>query len=141
MTAPFEGFRTGARASTLPAQFFTEVLPEIDDAAELRVTLYALYAITRAGRPLLAMRASELAHEEPLARLFVDRGGAATVRRCLDAAAARGVQGLVGGIPRHFVRGARVCWRRVARVGAARARGGAGRGFTFCAVPLSFYAL
>ncbi len=91
MTAPFEGFRTGARASTLPAQFFTEVLPEIDDADELRVTLYALYAITRAGRPLLAMRASELAHEEPLARLFVDRGGAATVRRCLDAAAARGV--------------------------------------------------
>ena len=91
MSAPFEGFRAGARASTLPAQFFTEVLPEIEDADELRVTLYALYAITRTGRPMLAMRASEMANEEPLARLFAQRGGASAVRRSLEAAAARGV--------------------------------------------------
>ena len=91
MTAAFEGFRTGARASTLPAQFFTEVLPEIDDGDELRVTLYALYAITRPGRPMLAMRASEMAREEPLARMFAERGGVTAVRRCLDAAGARGV--------------------------------------------------
>ena len=91
MNAPFEGLRTGARASTLPAQFFTEVLPFIDDADDLRVTLYALYAITRPGRPLLAIRASELANEEPLARLFATRGGATAVRRHLEAAAARGV--------------------------------------------------
>jgi len=91
MSATFEGFRAGARASTLPAQFFTEVLPEIDDADELRVTLYALYAITRPGRPLLAMRASEMAAEEPLARLFAQRGGASAVRRGLEAAVARGV--------------------------------------------------
>jgi DnaD/phage-associated family protein len=91
VTATFEGFRAGARASTLPAQFFTEVLPEIDDADELRVTLYALYAITRPGRTMLAMRASELAAEEPLARLFAQRGGSAAVRRSLEAAAARGV--------------------------------------------------
>ena len=90
-SAPFEGFRAGARASTLPAQFFTELLPYIDDADELRVTLYALYAITRPGRTLLAMRASELANEEPLARLFAARGGAAAVRRHIEAAAARGV--------------------------------------------------
>ena len=91
MTATFEGFRAGARASTLPAQFFTEVLPEIEDADELRVTLYALYAITRPGRTMLAMRASEIAAEEPLARLFAQRGGAAAVRRALEAAAVRGV--------------------------------------------------
>ena len=91
MSAAFEGFRAGARASTLPAQFFTEVLPQIEDADELRVTLYALYAITRPGRPMLAMRASEMAAEEPLARMFAQRGGASTVRRCLDAAGARGV--------------------------------------------------
>ena len=91
MSAAFEGFRAGARASTLPAQFFTEVLPEIEDVDELRVTLYALYAITRPGRPMLAMRASEMAAEEPLARMFAQRGGASTVRRCLDAAGARGV--------------------------------------------------
>ena len=91
MNEPFEGFRAGARASTVPAQFFTEVLPEIEDADELRVMLYALYAITRPGRPMLAMRASDMAHEEPLARLFTERGGAAAVRRCLEAAATRGV--------------------------------------------------
>ena len=90
MTPVFEGFRTGARASTLPAQFFTEVLPEIEDADELRVTLYALYAITRPGRPQLVMRASEMAREETLARMFAERGGVTAVRRCLDAAAARG---------------------------------------------------
>lgn len=91
MTAPFEGFRAGARATTLPAQFFTEVLPAIEDADELRVTLYALYAITRPGQPILAMRARTMAAEEPLARLFETRGGAAAVRRVLDAATARGV--------------------------------------------------
>lgn len=91
MSATFEGFRAGALATTLPAQFFTEVLPAIEDADELRVTLYALYAIARAGKPLLALRASEIAAEEPLARLFATRGGAQAVRRCLDAAVARGV--------------------------------------------------
>jgi DNA replication protein len=91
MLTAFPGFRTGGRAATLPAQFFTEVLPEIEDPDELRVTLYALYAIARPGRPLMAMRASELAAEEPLARALAHRGGGEAVRRALDAAVARGV--------------------------------------------------
>ena len=89
--AAFEGFRAGARASTLPAQFFTEVLPGIDDADELRVTVYALYAIARPGRALLVLRGREIAAEEPLARWYATRGGAAAVRRALDAAVARRV--------------------------------------------------
>ncbi len=89
--AAFEGFRAGGRASTLPAQFFTEVLPGIEDPDELRVTAYALYAIARPGKPLFALRGSEIAAEEPLARFYVTRGGAATVRRALDAAVERGV--------------------------------------------------
>lgn len=89
--APFEGFRTGARAATFPAQFFTEVLPTIDDPVELRVTVYALYAIPRPGRPLAAMRGNEIAAEEPMARWFAHRGGGAAVRAGLDAAVARGV--------------------------------------------------
>lgn len=88
---PFAGFRAGARATTLPAQFFTELLPVIEDADELRVTLYALYAIGRPGKDELTLRASAIAAEEPLARWFATRGGAAAVRRCLDAAIARGV--------------------------------------------------
>ena len=89
--AAFEGFRAGARASTLPAQFFTEVLPGIDDADELRVTVYALYAIARPGNTLLALRGRAIAAEQPLARWYATRGGEAAVRRALDAAAARGV--------------------------------------------------
>ncbi len=86
----FEGFRTGARATAIPSQFFTEVLPGIEDAAELRVTLYALYAITRSGS-LPVMRASVVAAEEPLARAFAHHGGVKAVRAALEGAVARGV--------------------------------------------------
>lgn len=44
---PFEGFRTGAQAVTLPAELFSALLPLIEGEAELRVTLHALYAIGR----------------------------------------------------------------------------------------------
>ena len=86
----FGGFRPGARATAIPSQFFTEVLPGIEDAGELRVTLYALYAITRGGS-LPVLRASAIAAEEPMARAFAHHGGAGAVRRGLDAAVARGV--------------------------------------------------
>jgi DnaD/phage-associated family protein len=86
----FEGFRTGTRATAIPSQFFTELLPEIEDATELRVTLYALYAITRPGS-LPVMRASAIAAEEPMARAFAHHGGAKAVRVALEAAVARGV--------------------------------------------------
>jgi len=70
-TPPFEGFRAGQRATAIPVQFFTELLEQIDDPDELRVTLYALYAIPRPGR-LHAVRVSALAAERPLARYFGD---------------------------------------------------------------------
>lgn len=86
----FEGFRAGARATAVPSQFFTEVLPGIESVDELRVTLYALYAITRPGSPPV-MRGSVIAAEEPLARAFAHHGGATAVRAGLDAAVGRGV--------------------------------------------------
>lgn len=86
----FEGFRAGSRATAIPSQFFTEVLPGIEGVEELRVTLYALYAITRSGTPPV-MRASAIASEEPIARAFAHHGGAKAVRAALDAAVARGV--------------------------------------------------
>ncbi len=86
----FEGFRAGARATAIPSQFFTEVLPGIESVEELRVTLYALYAITRPGS-LPVMRASAIAAEEPLARAFAHHGGAAAVRAGIEAAVGRGV--------------------------------------------------
>lgn len=87
---PFEGFVAGGPATTLPSQFFVDLLPAIEDIEELRVTLYALYAIARKRGPLRAVRASALAAEAPLARSFTHRGGAEAIRAALDAAAARG---------------------------------------------------
>ena len=86
----FGGFRAGARATAIPSQFFTEMLPGIEDVAELRVTLYALYAITRPGS-LPVMRVSAIASEEPMARAFAHHGGLTAVRAALDTAVARGV--------------------------------------------------
>ncbi len=89
----FEGFVAGGAAVTLPAQLFAEVLPAITDEAELRVTLYALYAVGRrrgALRALGAVRASALAREGPLQRLLAPCGGLDALGPALAAAAARG---------------------------------------------------
>lgn len=88
--APFDGFVTGGPATTLPSQFFVEVMPEIEDPAELRVTLYALYAIGRQRGALRALRGAELEAERPLLRTLASCGGAEAVRPALAAAVARG---------------------------------------------------
>ncbi len=87
---PFAGFVTGAAATTLPAQLFVELLPEIDDEAELRVTLYALYAIGRRRGELRAVRAGELAGETPLLRSLERLGGADALAPALERAVRRG---------------------------------------------------
>ena len=84
----FDGFRAGQRATALPVQFFTELLETIDDPDELRVTLYALYAIPRPARQH-TLRASALAAEAPLARHYAERS-AEVVRRAIARAAERG---------------------------------------------------
>ena len=45
---PFSGFPSGKlRTTPVPAQFFSELLPEIDDLGELKLTLYVLWALDR----------------------------------------------------------------------------------------------
>ena len=88
--AAFGGFVAGGAAVTLPAQFFAELLPEIDDEAELRATLYALYAIGRQRGALRAVRGSRLAAESPLRRALAACGGAAALEPALRRAEARG---------------------------------------------------
>jgi DnaD/phage-associated family protein len=88
---PFAGFIAGAAATTLPVQLFTELLPEIADPVELRVTLYALHAIQRRRGRLRAVRESELAAETPLRRALEVAGGVEALRFGLAAARARGV--------------------------------------------------
>jgi len=87
---PFEGFRTGTPAITLPAELFSALLPLIEGEAELRVTLYALYAIGRRRGQLRAVRASELAREAALLRGLEGCGGAAALEPSLMAAVTRG---------------------------------------------------
>lgn len=87
----FPGFRTGGLPITLPAQFFVELLPLMSDEAELRVTLYALYAIARTRGEPRALRASVLAAEAPLVRALAAHGGTDAVAPALAAAARRGV--------------------------------------------------
>ncbi len=88
--APFPGFVARGTATTLPSQFFSELLPLIDDEAELRVTLYALYAIGRRKGTLRAVRVSQLASEEPLRRALACCGGDAALEPALGRAVERG---------------------------------------------------
>jgi DnaD/phage-associated family protein len=43
----FEGFPAGGRATAVPSVFFSELLPQIENEAELRVTLYVIFALGR----------------------------------------------------------------------------------------------
>ena len=85
----FAGFVAGGETVRIPAQFFVELLPALEDGVELRVTLYALYAIgRRAGtRPL---RGSELAAAAPLVRALDGAGGREAIAPALERAVARG---------------------------------------------------
>ena len=89
----FAGFPAGARATAVPSLFFSELLPRIEDIAELRVTLYVIYALgRRKGYPRF-VTAKELAAEAPLLAALGDGEEPATLaglERGLAAAVARG---------------------------------------------------
>lgn len=90
--ATFGGYQAGARATLIPSAFFVEVLPEIEDEAELRVTLYLFYALARhKGYPRYVSR-NELEALVPLAEALAPLPGeiADNLRRGLDLATARG---------------------------------------------------
>jgi DnaD/phage-associated family protein len=62
------GFPEGARATPVPNLFFSDVLPEIEDEAELLVTLYAFYLLGRKRPASRFFVESELRAEAPLLR-------------------------------------------------------------------------
>ena len=63
---PFAGFPAGGRATTIPSVFFSQVLPYVEDSAELRMTLYVFYALgRRKGYPRF-VTLNELRSESPL---------------------------------------------------------------------------
>jgi DNA replication protein len=84
----FEGFPAGElRFTSVPDLFFAELLPAIDDLAELKTTLHVIWLRQRGGQQVVTH--AELAADETLAR------GLATlsddVEAALDEALARAV--------------------------------------------------
>lgn len=70
----FEGFPAGKLKTTrIPDLFFSELLTQIDDLGELKVTLYVLHRIQHAS-PLRLLRRSEMLLDATLARGLVGQG-------------------------------------------------------------------
>jgi len=87
----FGGFPAGARATAVPSVLFTELLPLIEDADELRVTLYVVFALGRhKGYPRF-VTAAELLAEAPLLASLGD-GGDGRARERLESGLAAAVE-------------------------------------------------
>jgi len=89
--APFAGFPAGARATPVPNILFSHLLPQIEDADELRLTVYIIYALSRRRGYPRFVSARELAAEAPLVSALGGGGPptAARLERALDAAVGR----------------------------------------------------
>ncbi len=89
----FAGFPAGARATAVPSVVFSELMPILDNADELRVTLYVVYALgRRKGYPRF-VTANELRAEAPLMASLGDGCSEEAVERlehALAGAAERG---------------------------------------------------
>lgn len=87
----FSGFPAKARFTPIPNLFFSEVLPQIDDPAELKVTLHIFWALyLKKGYPRFVTY-SELRGDSTLMRgLGGDSSQAEPLRRGLELAVKRG---------------------------------------------------
>lgn len=90
----FAGFRAGAsRHIPLPASFFNELLPLIDDLAELQLTLFCCRALAQKDAPVRYLRLAELEADEALRqalqRAAPQQPPAETLRQALQRALRR----------------------------------------------------
>jgi DNA replication protein len=92
---PFSGFPAGkTRLTPIPAQFFAELLPEIDHLGELKVVLYAFWALDRQENAVRYLtRADFLADER-----FVQGLAPFDLDDALERALQRGI--LLSALPR-----------------------------------------
>jgi DNA replication protein len=89
----FAGFPAGKQPTTvLPDQFFTELLPSIDNLAELKVTLHVIWLVGHKSGHLRYARLDELLADERLLGGLAARytSGQALLRDGLERAVARG---------------------------------------------------
>jgi len=89
----FAGFpATKLRLTPIPNLFFSELLPAIDDLAELKVTLHCLWLLGQKKGTLPYIRLQELLADDLLLQGLetTERSGAAALRHGLERAVARG---------------------------------------------------
>lgn len=61
----FNGFPPGkTRLTPVPAQFFSELLPQIDHLGELKLTLYVFWRLDRMEQPVRYLRRGDFAQDE-----------------------------------------------------------------------------
>lgn len=88
---PFNGFSAGKTHNTpIPAQFFTDLLPQIDDLDELKVTLYVLWALDRQEGSFRCLRWADFAADEVLLAGLSGDDRLAALRKGLIRAVQRG---------------------------------------------------
>jgi len=89
----FAGFSAGKQPTTaIPNLFFSDLLPLLDDLAELKVTLHLFWLIGRKQGALRYARLAELLKDEQLLSGLVTEsaGGEEVLRGALERAVARG---------------------------------------------------
>jgi DnaD/phage-associated family protein len=95
----FRGFPIGARATLIPNLFFSDVLPAIDEPAELIVSMYLFFALGRRRPGARVVTRADLAADPSLRRALarLPGGADAALDRGLTGAVARGIVLRVGG--------------------------------------------
>ncbi|MFN8530997.1 MAG: DnaD domain protein [Anaerolineae bacterium] len=92
MTAPFQGFPPGKpRTISLPAAFITDLLPLIDDLAELKVILFTFWAVQQREGQYRYVRMQEYAHDAALMDGIQSAAPEAAPEVTLSAALAKAV--------------------------------------------------
>jgi len=86
----FSGFPSGRmRVIRMPEPFFTDLLPLLDDLAELKVTLHVFYRLSQQGTEAPYVRHRDLVGDRVLLSALEEGSGAA-VEAALDRAVERG---------------------------------------------------
>lgn len=90
----FSGFPQGSTvsAAAFPAQFFSDLLPLIDDLAELKVTLFCFYALSQQEGRFRFLRRVDFLKDEALKRALLACDPDAAPETLLDAALARAAE-------------------------------------------------